>query len=261
MTVTSELSSVVYETDGVSVAFVVPFRFLHASHLRVIETRDGNETVLSPGAHYSVTGVNAESGGTVTLHAAPPVGGKIVIVRDVPITQETHYPKNDPFPERAHEQALDKLTMIAQQLAEGLGRTIKLPADGSTTSEAFVDSLFQAQADAIASAQSAAASQASATASEVAAHASAISAANADISASTAASSALNTLEAIALLTAGISGSVNVFFTDNGFDTVYQAEGFDMGGVTLAVPFFNEAIAHKASLSIGSGAFDLGSLA
>jgi len=116
MTIASEISSVVYQTDGVSDRFVVPFRFLHADHLRVVESRAGIDTLLSGSGDYSVTGENQASGGQVALNTVPAAGGQIKITRVVPITQETHYPKNDPFPERAHEQALDKLTMIAQQI-------------------------------------------------------------------------------------------------------------------------------------------------
>jgi len=126
MTITSELSRVVYATDGVTDTFSVPFRFLAASHLRVIELRNDVPTLLTLGLHYSVAGVNQPTGGSVTLNTAPGAGGQLAIVRVVPLTQETAYPKNDPFPEAAHERALDKLTMIAQQLDSEIARAVNL---------------------------------------------------------------------------------------------------------------------------------------
>jgi len=122
MTVTANLSRIVYTADGTTDTFTVPFRFLHANHLRVTESQLQGQALLTEGVHYSVAGVNQPSGGAVVMASAPAAGRQITITRVVPITQETVYPKNDPFPEAAHEQALDKLTMIAQQLAEAVAQ-------------------------------------------------------------------------------------------------------------------------------------------
>jgi len=161
MTVASELSKIVHVTDGVSVSFAVPFRFLHASHLRVTEARHGVETVLTPTTHYSVTGDGSQQGGAVVTTPARAAGAKLVIERIVPLTQEIQYPRNDPFPASAHEQALDKLTMIDQQHAEGLSRAVKLPVSDPRTPEEFTEEFFQAAQDAIDAAAPLAASIAS----------------------------------------------------------------------------------------------------
>lgn len=123
MTVPSEQSSIQYDADGVSVSFPVPFRFIQDSHLRVTLLHADVETVLVLGSDYSVSGANDPAGGSVTTAVAYPLGDSLTIERIVPITQETAYQRNDPFPERAHEQALDKLTMIAQQIASVFGMT------------------------------------------------------------------------------------------------------------------------------------------
>lgn len=119
MTVSSELSQVSYDTDGVTTAFPVPFYFLANDHLRVwlFYEATGAEIDLVLGANFLVSGAGVSAGGTVTTLIAYPAGPKLRIERVVPITQETAYQRNDPFPERAHERALDKLTMICQQLA------------------------------------------------------------------------------------------------------------------------------------------------
>lgn len=123
MTVSSEVSQVSYATDGVTTAFPVPFYFLANDHLRVwlYYESTGVETDLVLGSSYDVVGAGDPSGGTVTTTVAYPVGPQLRIERIVPITQETAYQRNDPFPERAHERALDKLTMICQQLAGFFG--------------------------------------------------------------------------------------------------------------------------------------------
>lgn len=124
MTVSSEQSRVQYATDGVATSFPVPFRFLSGQHLRVSFAQgDGDAVELVLGRDFDAVGVGNPSGGTITTYAAYPPGGSIAIERVVPITQETAYQRNDPFPERAHEQALDKLTMICQMLGGYFGLT------------------------------------------------------------------------------------------------------------------------------------------
>ncbi|SPU49834.1 hypothetical protein [Bordetella trematum] len=123
MTVSSEVSSFSYATDGATTSFPVPFYFLAASDLRVWLHNEASDssTDLELGTDYDVTGAGQESGGAVVTRIAHPPGLTLRGERLVPITQETAYQRNDPFPERAHEKALDKLTMICQQLAAILG--------------------------------------------------------------------------------------------------------------------------------------------
>lgn len=124
MTVSSEQSRVQYATDGVATSFPVPFRFLQNRDLRVtLAQGDGSEQQLSLDVDYSVSGAGQQSGGTLTTATSYAAGQTLLIDRIVSITQETAYQRNDPFPERAHERALDKLTMICQQLASIFGMT------------------------------------------------------------------------------------------------------------------------------------------
>lgn len=125
MTVQNSTSSASYNGNGVTVVFTVPFRFLSNDHLLVTRTDVATGVVtplvldsIGPNG-YSVQGAGAPSGGTVTTVTAPtgaPVLQRIDIKRNVPITQLTDYIANDDFPAESHESALDKLTMICQQL-------------------------------------------------------------------------------------------------------------------------------------------------
>lgn len=133
MTVQSELSRKSYDGNGVTTAFAVPFRFLDKTHLRVIRSviATGVETELtldSAGADgFTVTGAGEPSGGTVTAVTAPSTLQRITILRNVPLTQLLDFIANDAFPAESHEQALDQLTMIAQQQEERLDRAATLP--------------------------------------------------------------------------------------------------------------------------------------
>lgn len=133
MTVTTQTSSASYLGNGSTTAFTVPFYFLANTHLEVIlRDAQGIETVQALTTNYTVTGAGVPAGGTVTMLVAPVTGTTLVIRRNVPLTQEVDYQENDPFPAATHELALDKLTMVAQQLDGELQNALHFPATETT---------------------------------------------------------------------------------------------------------------------------------
>lgn len=138
MTVASSTARVSYSGNGSTTGFSVNFYFLANSHLQVIlRAANGTETVQTLGVNYTVSGAGNPAGGTVTFGTAPASGVTVVIIRNVPLTQQTDYQANDPFPAESHETALDKLTMLAQQLQDGVDRSIKLSRTNTMTSTEF----------------------------------------------------------------------------------------------------------------------------
>jgi archaellum component FlaF (FlaF/FlaG flagellin family) len=87
---------------------------------------------------------DSSPGGTFTFTTAPANGAAVEVVRDVPATQEVDYQAGGAFSAEVHERALDKLTMLAQQLDEkvsfvpqrwdvlGDGSTDTFDIDGAT---------------------------------------------------------------------------------------------------------------------------------
>jgi hypothetical protein len=124
MTVSSITNRKSYSGDGSTTVFAYDFKVFADTDLKVIlRASGGAETVQTLTTHYSVSGVGNDAGGNVTMVTAPASGETLVIVRNVPNTQETDYIENDPFPASSHEDALDKLTMEVQRLDEKFGRT------------------------------------------------------------------------------------------------------------------------------------------
>jgi len=117
MTVASSTSTVSYAGDGATVAFSVPYYFLADGDLVVYVVVDSTSvpTIKTLTTHYTVTGAGNLAGGTVTMLTAPASGETIHIDRWVTPTQGVDYVENDDFPAETHEQALDRLTMLAQQ--------------------------------------------------------------------------------------------------------------------------------------------------
>ena len=89
------------------------------------------DTVLkSLTTHYTVS---ATPTGNVVFGTGLDSGTKVAIVRSLPINQSVDYVENDPFSAETHEDALDRLTIIAQQIDEEVGRSLKLAAPSTTT--------------------------------------------------------------------------------------------------------------------------------
>lgn len=126
MTVPSSTRQVQYAGNGATTSFTVPFRFLEPAHLSVTFTVGSLVTPKVQGSDYVVTPT-----GNVQFFVAPPTGTTVTIQRTVPITQEIDYVENDPFPAQSHEDGLDKLTMIAQQLSDALDNALQLVPDGN----------------------------------------------------------------------------------------------------------------------------------
>jgi hypothetical protein len=128
MTINTTTAKQSFDGNGVTTAFPLSFVFYGAAELEVVErvVATGVETVKQLTTHYTVTGGNGTTG-TVTAVAAPPASVSWTIARKTARSQLVAYPANDPFPSSAHERALDRLTAIAQELEELLGRALTFP--------------------------------------------------------------------------------------------------------------------------------------
>jgi hypothetical protein len=133
MTVSTSTSTANYTANGSTTTFAYPFKIFADSDLVVIlrNTATGVGTVQVLNSAYTVTGAGNVAGGNVVFGTAPASGNTILIRRQLPLTQETDFVPNDPFPAEAHENALDKLTMLVQQSSVDVNDAIVFPASDS----------------------------------------------------------------------------------------------------------------------------------
>ena len=128
MTVSSTTSKQTFACDGTTTIFTCPFRVLAAADMRgyliTISTQASSE--LSNGVDFVVSAVG-DANALVTTTAAYSSLYQIKFVRDTARLQLTDYRDNDPFPAEAHEEALDRLTHIAQEQDSSLSRAVTLP--------------------------------------------------------------------------------------------------------------------------------------
>ena len=125
---------VVYDcTGGTTYDFDFPV-FDGTTDLKVTRTSaEGVDTELTLTTDYTVeaTDNDWENGGTVTT-VSTYSDGKITIERVIEATQEVDYIEGDRFSAETHERALDRLTMLIQQLEDRVGRQITFPASDDT---------------------------------------------------------------------------------------------------------------------------------
>ena len=142
MTVSSTTTKNSYSGDSSTTVFAYTFKIFDEDDIAVIVRTDatGVETVKTKTTDYSVSNVGDPNGGNVTFVTAPASGETVVLLRSTAQTQTTDYTPNDPFPAAAHEDALDRVTFIAQEIQEELDRAIKVSKTNTITSPEFTTS-------------------------------------------------------------------------------------------------------------------------
>lgn len=115
MTLAANYEPISYAGVGTASPLAVPFRFLNNADLIVTARTGGVPTVLTIGSNYTVTGAGSSSGGEVTPLSTIPVGTTWTIERQSAREQETDFVDGNDFPAEAHENALDRGIMIAQE--------------------------------------------------------------------------------------------------------------------------------------------------
>ena len=133
MTISTEIRKAgPYTGNGATTSFAFGFKVFSASDLYVVKTpAGGSDVVLDLGlSDYTVTlnpDQDASPGGSVVLPAALATGDKLTISSDVANTQPADITNQSGFYPRVVEDGLDRSTMQIQQLAEQVGRSLKLP--------------------------------------------------------------------------------------------------------------------------------------
>lgn len=119
-----------FDGNDVTVDFPFAFKvFAEADLLVVLADADGVETELTLTTDYTVA-LNGDQevspGGTVTVLAPPATGNTLTISSAMEVLQPLSLTNAGGFYPRVLNDALDRLTIIAQQLGERISRSLKL---------------------------------------------------------------------------------------------------------------------------------------
>lgn len=117
-----------YTGNAVTTAFPFNFKVFAGSEVVVTQTDlSGNETTKTLTTDYTVA-LNADQdanpGGTVNMLAAPATGFLITITSNVSLSQSVTLTNGGGFYPKVISDALDRVTILVQQLSEKLGRTL-----------------------------------------------------------------------------------------------------------------------------------------
>ena len=152
MTLTYSQAKVVYQGDGETTQWAIPFPYLQTADLQVVRIgADGTESVLS-GDFTVDTDLNVllyPMEGSQTLPLAE--GEKLLLRRRTPLTQQAAFGAQQSFDPAVLEAGYDKAMMIAQEQAEELARAVRFPASSAgiqTDAAHYLQELQQAQLDA-----------------------------------------------------------------------------------------------------------------
>ena len=167
MTISITTNKAAYIGNGVAISFAIPFPFLAQEHLKVYQLLNDIQTERTD---WTV------SEGNLVFATAPADNAQIVIMREVPLTQETDYRENEILPAETLERCFDKLTMQIQQLAEKSARAVTVDIFDDAAAAELIPSIRKAVSDcqtaaAASTAQAETASRQAATASQKAAEA------------------------------------------------------------------------------------------
>lgn len=134
MSLESDQSRIQYPgNNSATNPYPVPFLFFDNEDLRVVVTTAvGADIPLTLGTDFTATGAGDSNGGNVVTAIAWNNTFKITIYREVTATQETVYEENADFPAKSHERALDKLTMLCQQIFRNIGQSLRFRESDGT---------------------------------------------------------------------------------------------------------------------------------
>lgn len=125
---TKKITSGPYAGNGIADTFSYGFKVEDKTELSVFETDDtGVQTELTVDTDYIVNIVGVDGGGTITRIAGPlPTGYEWYIRSNFEETQLTAFTSQGAFFPDLHELAMDKLTLLIQQILDKIDRTFRL---------------------------------------------------------------------------------------------------------------------------------------
>ena len=139
MTVSNTVSRNQYTASSGQTVFPYTFEVFVSSDITVLQ----NDTTLSEGSNYSVSGVGVDAGGDITLTVGATTGDIITVYRSMELDRTTDYQNSGDFLAQEVNDDFDRLWLAAQQGEENHVRAVVKPI----TDAASIDMTLPAAAD------------------------------------------------------------------------------------------------------------------
>lgn len=143
-----------YTGNGVTTSFPFNFKVFEKTDVAVVRTNlEGVEATLVLDSDYSVqlnADQDANPGGTITypILVGPlplPTNWRLTVVGALAADQETDITNAGRFLPDVFERSLDKLTILIQQILEGMSRAVQVPVSGDLSPVNLVRDIFAAR--------------------------------------------------------------------------------------------------------------------
>jgi len=141
MTLTSELTKVIFNGNDSTKIFAVSFIYYDNDGLKVILTDvTGIEAVQTLDVAYTLSGGSGATG-TLTMTTAPASGELLTIKSDISDTQESDFPLGGNLQSTSIENQLDIIVRLIQQKEERLNRAILLEETSENSGVTIADAI------------------------------------------------------------------------------------------------------------------------
>ncbi|NHZ48090.1 hypothetical protein FVW27_15990, partial [Desulfovibrio sp. XJ01] len=145
MTIVSTNTVELYTGNGTQTEWPVTFPFLRPEDVRAVVSGTGGDRVLAYGTDYVAVALPGGGGSVTTAPGAPGMAGageQLTLWLDQPFTQEMDLRNTGVLDAEMLERGFDRLTLMAQQLREEVGRCVKVPlTDQSTRPDALLEGI------------------------------------------------------------------------------------------------------------------------
>ncbi|WP_353115898.1 tail fiber protein [Nitratidesulfovibrio sp.] len=148
MTIVSTNTVEQYTGNGTQTEWPVTFPFLRPEDVRAVVSGTGGDRVLAYGTDYVAAALPGGGGSVITMPGAPGAPGVVgagehlTLWLDQPFTQEMDLRNTGVLDAEMLEHGFDRLTLMAQQLREEVGRCVKVPlTDQSTRPDALLEGI------------------------------------------------------------------------------------------------------------------------
>ena len=153
MTLSFSQAKVIYQGNGQTTQWDIPFAFLDKSHLTLTRIDPGEQSRVLEADFVIDLEKNAVLYPMPGSQTPPlPAGSRLMIARHTPLTQQADFEAQQSFDPSVLEKAYDKAIMIAQEQAEKLARAVAFPpyqevssADAAEYLNTLQNALQQAQ--------------------------------------------------------------------------------------------------------------------
>lgn len=160
MTVESTITKQIYEGNGSTTIFPVPFKYSRTDNVKLVYAdAAGFESAITSNYAFTVA-TNGDTSVIYPVTGIPvPMGARLTVYRDTPQTQIVDLIYGGAFnPDVLEQDVFDRIVMMIQELQEAVNRSVKTPFTSDIVPDALLEEIYasvKAAQDAAAAAQEA----------------------------------------------------------------------------------------------------------